>query len=86
MLSQILTQCDFPFPVLHRYVEAGTLMNNYAHIFDLLTRLRQVKKSFTIVKILSIDCSIVAFCDEVLFTCELFAAIKILCESFLNCS
>ncbi|KAG2267335.1 hypothetical protein Bca52824_061890 [Brassica carinata] len=23
------------------YVEAGTLMNNYAHIFDLLTRLRQ---------------------------------------------
>lgn len=28
--------------VLFRYVEAGTLMNNYAHIFDLLTRLRQV--------------------------------------------
>jgi hypothetical protein len=55
-------------------------MNNYAHIFDLLTRLRQV------MKILSTDCSIVAFCDEVLFTCELFAAIKILCESFLNCS
>jgi hypothetical protein len=26
-----------------RYVEAQTLMNNYAHIFDLLTRLRQVK-------------------------------------------
>ena len=25
-----------------RYVEANTLMNNYAHIFDLLTRLRQV--------------------------------------------
>ncbi|KAI3511792.1 hypothetical protein L1887_18950 [Cichorium endivia] len=25
------------------YVEAGTLMNNYAHIFDLLTPLRQVK-------------------------------------------
>nr|AAB71467.1 Similar to Saccharomyces RAD16 (gb/X78993) [Arabidopsis thaliana] len=24
------------------YIEAGTLMNNYAHIFDLLTRLRQV--------------------------------------------
>ncbi|PWZ10925.1 Pre-mRNA splicing factor SR-like 1 [Zea mays] len=24
-----------------RYVDAGTLMNNYAHIFDLLTRLRQ---------------------------------------------
>ncbi|KAF9601153.1 hypothetical protein IFM89_017058 [Coptis chinensis] len=23
------------------YIEAGTLMNNYAHIFDLLTRLRQ---------------------------------------------
>jgi hypothetical protein len=61
-------------------------MNNYAHIFDLLTRLRQVKKSFTIVKILSTECSIVTFCDEVLFTCELFAAIKILCESFLNCS
>jgi hypothetical protein len=25
-----------------RYVVAGTLLNNYAHIFDLLTRLRQV--------------------------------------------
>ncbi|XP_055810852.1 DNA repair protein RAD16-like isoform X2 [Solanum dulcamara] len=24
------------------YIQAGTLMNNYAHIFDLLTRLRQV--------------------------------------------
>ncbi|KAF9590431.1 hypothetical protein IFM89_035266 [Coptis chinensis] len=24
-----------------QYIEAGTLMNNYAHIFDLLTRLRQ---------------------------------------------
>lgn len=24
------------------YVQAGTVMNNYAHIFDLLTRLRQV--------------------------------------------
>ena len=23
------------------YVQAGTLLNNYAHIFDLLTRLRQ---------------------------------------------
>lgn len=27
---------------ISRYVEAGTVMNNYAHIFDLLTRLRQV--------------------------------------------
>ncbi|CAJ1956296.1 unnamed protein product [Sphenostylis stenocarpa] len=26
---------------LGRYIEANTLMNNYAHIFDLLTRLRQ---------------------------------------------
>lgn len=25
------------------YVAEGTVMNNYAHIFDLLTRLRQVK-------------------------------------------
>lgn len=24
------------------YVEAGTLLNNYAHVLDLLTRLRQV--------------------------------------------
>ena len=28
--------------LLYRYVEENTLMNNYAHIFDLLTRLRQV--------------------------------------------
>lgn len=35
-----------PLIILFRYVEAGTLMNNYAHIFDLLTRLRQV--NFTI--------------------------------------
>ena len=28
------------------YVESGTVLNNYAHIFDLLIRLRQV--SFTI--------------------------------------
>lgn len=35
-----------PLVILFRYVEAGTLMNNYAHIFDLLTRLRQV--NFTI--------------------------------------
>jgi hypothetical protein len=28
--------------VFSRYVVAGTLLNNYAHIFDLLTRLRQV--------------------------------------------
>ena len=33
----------FTFALLFcRYVVAGTLMNNYAHIFDLLTRLRQV--------------------------------------------
>lgn len=60
-------------------------MNNYAHIFDLLTRLRQVKKSFTIVKISSIDRKYMNFYDEVLFTCEVFAVIKILCEDFLNC-
>ena len=30
------------YSVPYRYVDAGTLMNNYAHIFDLLTRLRQV--------------------------------------------
>ena len=61
-------------------------MNNYAHIFDLLTRLRQVKKSITIAKISSIDRSNMTFYDEVLFTCEVFAAIKMLCEGFLNCS
>ena len=27
---------------LNTYITAGTLLNNYAHIFDLLTRLRQV--------------------------------------------
>ncbi|XP_078180897.1 helicase protein with RING/U-box domain-containing protein isoform X2 [Carex rostrata] len=34
LYTQSCTQFD-------SYVEAGTLMNNYAHIFDLLTRLRQ---------------------------------------------
>lgn len=32
-----------------RYVQAGTVMNNYAHIFDLLTRLRQVKDHLIII-------------------------------------
>ncbi|KAF9590105.1 hypothetical protein IFM89_030853 [Coptis chinensis] len=31
----------FIFQSRHKYIEAGTLMNNYAHIFDLLTRLGQ---------------------------------------------
>uniref|UniRef100_A0A804QVC2 SNF2 N-terminal domain-containing protein n=1 Tax=Zea mays TaxID=4577 RepID=A0A804QVC2_MAIZE len=35
LYTQSVTQFD-------AYVDAGTLMNNYAHIFDLLTRLRQV--------------------------------------------
>lgn len=34
LYTQSVTQFD-------AYVDAGTLMNNYAHIFDLLTRLRQ---------------------------------------------
>ena len=28
------------------YVESGTVLNNYAHIFDLLIRLRQVQPHF----------------------------------------
>lgn len=31
------------FSYFCRYIAANTLMNNYAHIFDLLTRLRQVR-------------------------------------------
>lgn len=48
MFFSILTVTVVAFKVLYaytvfsRYVDAGTLMNNYAHIFDLLTRLRQV--------------------------------------------
>jgi len=38
-LVEFLKSYTFSFG---RYVGAGTLMNNYAHIFDLLTRLRQV--------------------------------------------
>ncbi|KAI3440741.1 RING-type domain-containing protein [Psidium guajava] len=36
-LDSILLPC--------RYVEAGTVMTNYAHFFDILTHLRQVLKN-----------------------------------------
>jgi len=40
---EINSACLYKFAfILYRYVKAGTIMNNYAHIFDLLTRLRQV--------------------------------------------
>lgn len=45
---------------LFRYVQAGTVMNNYAHIFDLLTRLRQVN-----------DYSLLITCHRFL-PCDLF--------------
>ncbi|XP_020592008.1 ATP-dependent helicase rhp16 isoform X2 [Phalaenopsis equestris] len=46
------------------YAEAGTLMNNYAHIFDLLTRLRQaVDHPYLVVYSSSVDASAVGTGD-----------------------
>ena len=40
VLQALYTQSHARFSA---YVNAGVLLNNYAHIFDLLTRLRQVR-------------------------------------------
>ncbi|KAL0911368.1 hypothetical protein M5K25_019504 [Dendrobium thyrsiflorum] len=41
ILYQLTLAIEAQIPPGRWYAEAGTLMNNYAHIFDLLTRLRQ---------------------------------------------
>jgi len=54
-----------------RYIEAGTLMNNYAHIFDLLTRLRQVSGIYSFFG--STNQPMHFFDDIDILVCDLFA-------------
>lgn len=63
--------------VPHRYVDAGTLMNNYAHIFDLLTRLRQVSTIVEMQKytfVISTQYCVIAICQFFIFGNQIIPA------------